>query len=192
MREPISTDPEIQGFYDKMRDAGETHTLAEMLAFRAFPGVRGLDADFNRGRCNGEQFAHCPALGDYYRGIAEAAGVSTTGRTYLRGLAEFPGDPAAWVGDTSDVLRVAREKGLRVEGAVDYTPPDRAPGAGDVAIAPDIVEARVDAYLAADPEARREDVRERAVEVLTGAVDLEVPTPRREGVIPWDEAGGGA
>jgi hypothetical protein len=192
MHETISANPEIQNAYDAMRAAGESHALAEMLALRTFPGVRGLDSDFNKGRCNGEQFANCPALGDHFRRVAEGAGVSTTGKTYLRGLAEYPGDPAAWVSGTSDVLRVARERGLRVEGAVDYTPPAPARGPDpDVPVAADIVEARVDACLEADPGARREDVRERVAEVLSGAVDLENPTPRkREGVVRWDETRG--
>ena len=35
--------------------------MAEMLALRGFPAVRGLDSDFNKGRCNGNQFEDSPA-----------------------------------------------------------------------------------------------------------------------------------
>ena len=54
-----------------------------------------IGADFNKGRVNGNQFEHVPVLGDYSRKLAEDAGVSTTGKTYTRGPAEFPGDPTA-------------------------------------------------------------------------------------------------
>lgn len=165
----ISGVPEIQGRYEGMRAAGEGHRLAEMLAMRAFPGFVS-DKTFNAGRCNGNQFEGTPAQGDFYKGLAEAAGVSTTGKYYSAGLADFPGDPAAWVSGRGDVLRVAREKGFRVTGQVDYDPGEREP-MPDVAIDPEIVEGQVRAYMAKDPGERVDDVRERITGMLTGAVD---------------------
>lgn len=155
--------------YQRMRIDGQSHKMAIMLASRSFPGVR-TDATFNTGRCNGNQFADKPALGDHYRRIAEAAGVSTTGKHYCSGLADFPGDPTAWISDRGDVLRVAREKGYRVSGDVEYDPGEREP-MPDVAIDPAIVENAVDIYMAEQPGERRADVEERFTELLSGAVD---------------------
>lgn len=166
----VSAHPEVQARYESMREGGESHRFAELIATRGFPGVR-TDATFNAGRCNGNQFERTPGLGDHYRRLAERAGVSTTGKYYQHGLAEYPGDPEAWVSDRHDVLRVAREKGLQVHGAVEHTPPERAtPGVVD--IAPDLVARDVEAVLASEG-GRREDVEERVRAVRTGAIDLQ-------------------
>jgi hypothetical protein len=162
------------GRYMAMRLDGESHNMAIVLASRQFPGVK-TDSTFNEGRCNGNQFESNPARGDYYRRIAESAGVNVTGKTYLTSLAEFPGDPEAWISDRHDVLAVAERKGLRVEGAVNYTPPERAP-LPDIEIAPDIIDREVDDIMAADPGQRRGDVAERVYELRTGRVD---PNPLR-------------
>ena len=44
----MSTNPDIQQRYERMRNAGETHAMAEILALRTFPAVRGLDFDLTR------------------------------------------------------------------------------------------------------------------------------------------------
>jgi hypothetical protein len=157
-----------------MRIDGQSHKMAVMLATRSFPGVR-TDATFNEGRCNGNQFEAHPALGDQYRRIADASGVSTTGKWYCSGLADFPGDPTAWVSDRGDVLRVARLKGYRVSGAVEYDPGPRDP-MPDVPIADDILQDAIEGEMEDDPGQRREDVEERMFQLLTGAVD---PNPLR-------------
>lgn len=168
----VSRDLETQVRYWDMRLSGESHKMAELLAVGKFPAFKS-DATFNAGRANGAQFETTPGLGDYYRGIAEAAGVSTTGRYYSAGLADFPGDPTAWVADRADVLRVAKDKGYKVSGDVEYDPGEREP-MPDVAVAPEIVAEQVDAYMAKDPGERRADVEERITAVLTGAVN---PSP---------------
>jgi hypothetical protein len=166
---PISRDFDVQVRYWQMRFRGQSHNLAEMLATRSFPGVK-TDATFNHGRCNGNQFETHPALGDQYRRLADAAGVSTTGKFYSSGLADFPGDPTAWVSDRGDVLRVARLKGMRVRGDVEHDPGEREP-MPDVPIAPEIVKGFVDDYMTQDTGERRADVEERFTRLLTGEVD---------------------
>jgi hypothetical protein len=167
----ISADPSVQAHYERLRDGGMGHGLAEILATRTFPAL-WTDTEFNRGRCNGNQFEKTPGLGDYYRKAAEAAGVSTTGKHYCTGLADYPGDPTAWVSDRGDVLRVAREKGYKVSGSVDYTPPDRGCDPGpDVAVADDLIDAEVSDILEANPGASRDEVRDRVFQLRSGAVD---------------------
>jgi hypothetical protein len=182
---PVSDDFETLVRYWAMRLDGQSHRFAEMMATRSFPAVK-TDATFNRGRCNGNQFEDTPGLGDYYKGMAEAAGVSTTGKHYCSGLADFPGDPTAWISDRGDVLRIARAKGYRVSGDVNYDPGEREP-MPDVAIAPDIVNEFVDDYMELDSGERRGDVEERATQLLTGAVD---PHPLRVQDPPagWEDA----
>jgi hypothetical protein len=155
--------------YMTCRAEGTAHRLAIVLATGQFPGVR-TDVEFNRGRCNGNQFERCPGLGDYYRRAAEAAGVSTTGKYYSAALAEYPGDPEAWVADRHDVLAVARRKGLKVEGLVEYTPPEVEP-IPEVGLADDLVAREVDEVLALDPGRRREDVAEDVRALRSGLVD---------------------
>lgn len=165
----VSADPATQARYEELRANGESHSFAEILACKAFPGLK-TDSVWNEGRCNGNQFETCQPRGDWYRRKAEEAGVSTTGKTYLSSLAEFPGDPKAWVSDRGDVLRVAKEKGFRAEGFVNYRPPEVEP-IPTVPIAPELVEREVSEILESNPGARHDDVRERVVELRTGQVD---------------------
>lgn len=154
--------------YFRMRDDGESHRMSEMLATRSFPGIK-TDAIFNEGRFSGE----AGRIGVEQRWLqekAEAVGVSTTGKFYCRGLADFPGDPAAWVSDRGDVLRVAREKNMTVHGYVEHEGREVEPTA-DVRIADDLVESEVNEILAECPEANREQVREEVFAVRTGGVD---------------------
>lgn len=120
---------------------------------RTFPRVPALltDSVFLAGNTNGSQFESQPEVGDYYKWVAEAAGVNVKGLLYVPGLALFPGDPKAWVSGRGDVERVCRERGFTATGAVNVqggrgdVPPE------DVDVAPDIVEQRVLDRLEADP-----------------------------------------
>ena len=176
-------EPRRLGHYLRCRANGCARRLAACLALRSFPGIK-TDAIFNEGRFSGaDQFAATPAQGTWLRARAEAAGVSTTGKYYLSGLANYPGDPTAWVSDRGDVLRVAREKNLRIlDGYVTHEPVERA-SVPDVEIAPDLIESEVDDILDSDPGARREDVRERVYALRTGRVD--------ENALVVDDAGVG-
>jgi hypothetical protein len=70
---------------------------------------------------------------------------------------------------------VAREKGYRVSGAVEYDPGPREP-MPDVTIADDIIENAIEGEMELNPGQRRADVEERLTQLLTGAVD---PHPLR-------------
>ncbi len=166
----VSDDWLVQVRYWAIRLEGESHNMAEVLATRAFPGLR-TDALFNLGRVNGNQFEAQPWMGDYYKQRAEAAGVNTTGKYYSRALADYPGDPTAWVSDRGDVLRVCKEKGYRCTGLVDYEPPPVVP-IPDVAIASDLVEEEIARRLSFDPGLTREDVFDDAYNTRAGKVDV--------------------
>lgn len=156
--------------YLECRANGCSRRLAASLALKRFPAIK-TDSIFNEGRVNGNQFEHCPRQGDFLRKIAEEAGVSTTGKYYCRGLAEYPGDPMAWVSDRGDVLRVARAKNLNiVDGYVTHKARDVEPMA-DVPIAADLVEDEVADILDANPGAKPELVRDEVYRLRTGQVD---------------------
>ncbi len=114
---------------------------------------------------SGGQFEGCPDIGDHYQDVARDAGVDITGKVYLTGLAEFPGDPRAWVSDRDEALRVAEERGWGAEGAGCKVAPrlDGPPPQTD--IADDIVDERVVNALVDHPEPERVDVGELRHEI---------------------------
>ncbi len=120
------------------------------------------DREFLMGSENGRQFQATPKLGDAYRESCEKAGGSTTGKKYLRQLASFPGDPKAWVSGRGDVERVAKEKGMGVEGLVNVPTPQVEPPK-PVDIAPDILDRETKKMLAGTrgmPKKKQLEVRE--------------------------------
>lgn len=115
----ISPDPTIQAAYRRMRFAGESHKIAEMLAFRKGPRIE-TDSTFMAGSLNepfGSQGDH-PLTVARYKAEAKRAKISTEGKKYLSGLARFPGDPKAWVTGRGDVRRVCEERGWECTGSV--------------------------------------------------------------------------
>jgi hypothetical protein len=173
--EQISEDRDVQRRYEELCLGGMAPKLAECLATRSWPGFNGTNRAFNRGRANGNQFENCPGLGNYYRRIAEAQGVSTNGHYYCHGLGRYPGDPRAWVQDTSDVLRIARERNLNIDGIVTHRADPVTP-TPDVPLAEDIWERATQDLLAENPDMRYEDAREKAFNLRTGRDD---PHPLR-------------
>lgn len=107
--------------------AADAARLAEMFAARQPPGTRGTDRAFLEGRENGKQFEREPHVGDRYRRMAKRAGVETTGRIYHPGLASRPGDPNAWIADTSDLLKKCQQQGKSCTGIVEYQAPQQPP-----------------------------------------------------------------
>jgi hypothetical protein len=172
MARTVSRDPEVQARYERLLANGESHGIAEVLATRSFPGVK-TDATFNVGRCNGNQFESQPGLGDFYRGVAAEHGVSVTGKTYLSQLAEFPGDPRAWVSSRGEVAAVCEERGYSCDGAVNVAPadPGRFARPDGPEVADDIIDDCVDDFLESDPSADPMAARERIIELRTGKTD---------------------
>lgn len=164
----VSKDPETQASYLNMRLAGESHNIADMLAHRTFAGVKS-DAVFNEGKFSGVA-DRCQPEELWLRSQAEAAGVSTTGKWYCRGLASFPGDPTAWIDSRGDVLRIAKEKNMKVSGYVEQGNIDVDPGS-DVEIADDIIENEVADIVENNPGVDVAQVRDEIYKLRTGAVD---------------------
>lgn len=105
---------------------------AVMCALQIPPGTKGTDRAFNQDRLCQQQFDDMPKLmAQRMLREARAAGISTTGKQYIGGLADKRAhrDPEAWVDSTADIVRVARKRNLTVEGIVSHkgtpVPPQR-------------------------------------------------------------------
>lgn len=115
---------------------------------------------------NGRQFEKTPHIGEYYRKVAESKGQNTKGKKYLSQLADYPGDPRAWVDGRGDIQRLCEEKGWGCTGTVKTKRRDVEPSKG-VDIAPELLEkytreevAKEGGERAVSPK-RREEIREK-------------------------------
>lgn len=170
--ERVSPDPRVQSDYEEMRRGGMAHKLAEMLALQEPPSLK-TDTRWMRGQVNFNQFANDPWTGTQYRRVAEQAGVNIEGAVYKHQLARFPGDPKAWVRSRSDVLKIARERNLNLEGSVTHKAvDDGTPNPLDqpYRVADDIVDAKVAEYCERNPGTDPTDVglRDRLTRLHSG------------------------
>jgi hypothetical protein len=121
--EIIAAGPGAVRFYEKLLSAGQSPRFAEMLTLQQPPAVKGTDRTYMEGRLNNQQLDRMPRhQAENIVQIARRAGISITGKYYASGLADKrgPADPAAWVDSTADIKKVARERNLNVEGAVEH------------------------------------------------------------------------
>jgi hypothetical protein len=155
--------PDVQAHYRKLIAAGQAPRFAEMAALQQPPGTRGTDRAFMQGRLNNQQFADMNSpLAQRMLREARSAGISTSGRFYMGGLADKRAhlDPKAWVDSVADIKKVAQERDLHVQGIVEYTPPEKPPQKS-VDIAPDILREQVRKEIKANPSLKRQDAIER-------------------------------
>lgn len=148
--ETVSANPVIQERYERMRAEGVSHTLAEMFALQ-HPPMSNTDREFLEGHANGNQFEKTPWIGDLYRQRATEDGVDTAGKVYMGSLAEYPGDPRAWVGGRGDVQQVCEERGYGCQGAVTVQAPQRAQ-LPEIGVADDLVEEATSERIERQPE----------------------------------------
>ena len=94
-------------------DNGTSLNLAIMFATGQGPTLH-TDDTFFRGwqGASGAQFdKRLPYDQNLYMREAKEAGVSTNGKVYMHGLAEYPGDPRAWVGTKGEMKKRLEQKG---------------------------------------------------------------------------------
>ena len=149
----------------------DAERIDAMLESGRAPGCV-TDALFMVGTENGRQFATDPESGDAYKKIADAVGVSVTGKKYMSNLCRpgMPGDPEAWVSGRGDVQRICEKRGYGSEGTVKVKMRDRqeAP-APAIPIDPKIVDREWVKELAGQtlPIKEAMDVREKVADRLT-------------------------
>ena len=90
----------IQQHYEECRNVGTSHRAAEMFAFGSGPSLQ-TDTRWISGQDNGRN-----------------------GAVYKHQLARYPGDPKAWVRSRADCRAIAAERGMTLEGSVNYKPPE--------------------------------------------------------------------
>lgn len=152
---------------EEFREGIDPSRFDDMVNSGIPPGAN-TDREFLFGHVNGNQFEGQDFAADHHKKVAKAAGVSTTGKVYLSGLAEYPGDPRAWVSGRGDVQKVAEERGWGVEGAVNVKR-QPAPPRPAIEVADDLVELHLAERLAKDPalaEKPRDEAKHEVKESL--------------------------
>ena len=78
--------------------------------------VHGTMSSFMAGRSNNQEYDSMPKdMRDHFLGKAKKAGVNTRNAVYMSGLAEYSGDPRAWVSSHDDVKRRVKEKNWTIQ-----------------------------------------------------------------------------
>lgn len=173
----IEDECRAKGVYDQYRDLvdlGNNPRFAAMLALQEPAGTRNTDRAF----CQGQQRKMenmTPWLRKELQKRAKKAGIDTSGKYYIGGLAERgkgPTDPAAWVSSSEDVLTICKQKNLGCDGVIrrDATQKEPTPSKP---LADDIVAGIARKMLRNDPALRervqknkhaRHELRERIIE----------------------------
>jgi hypothetical protein len=155
---------EVQDHYRACIADGQSPRFSEMVSLGIAPGTLGSDRAFQQGRLDGNWLDQLPTK-QARRMLREAksAGISTEGKYYMSGLANASGhrDPAAWVSDRADVLKVAKERRLELKGAVNYTPSDPAPRPQPKGLNPRLVSELAKKEMARDPGLTKAAAAER-------------------------------
>jgi len=152
----ISDDPRVQKPYEDMRARGQSHRMAEMLAFRRPSGTSQTDKAFMQGCQNGEFLGELtPRQRSKYQVLARQAGVSIEGKTYKGSQARFEGDPRAWVSDVDECRKLVQVRNDERARKADLPP---------VRLAEDIVQEFVSQELAQTPLADPRELREKVIE----------------------------
>ncbi len=164
----ISSDPQVQAEYKKLRKEGSSHNIAEMCALQQSPGISGTDSQFWAATADSNKsFERSPAgqlNGEYYRRTAERmAPGCTTGAVYLRGLSPAPGHPLGWVKGRSDVVRALKARGCDSEGIVNFKAPENQRDNIPCPLAPDIVKRHVRQRMAHNPRADKRTITEQVL-----------------------------
>ena len=114
--------------YEQCLANGCTEKFAEMVTLGQAPVYKGSDRAFMEGRLTAGGDTMLPDQRAVAEREAKAAGIATSGRFYMGGLADSRQyrDPGAWVGSRDEVLTTAKRRKLQLEGQINYTPPVKA------------------------------------------------------------------
>lgn len=113
---------EVIRHYRKLIRDGQTPRFAEMCALQQAPATHGMDRTFMHGRHNQQWLDDMPKhQAERILREAKAAGISTSGKFYMSGIADKRGhcDPAAWIDSTAEIKKVAKQRNLTVSGIVN-------------------------------------------------------------------------
>ena len=151
----------VQAHYISMIEDGQQPRFAEMWQ---------TDRAFLEGRNNMEWLNKLPKRqADRMVAAAKSAGVNPAGKYYFGGIADKRGiyDPKAWVSDSSEVKKVAEERGMDVDGAIKHKSKNRPVVTQKVALAQDIVDRETKYEQSKDPSISKKEAHRRAVKNST-------------------------
>jgi hypothetical protein len=124
--------------------------FADLLAARQSPKTRGLDRSFCEGRNGYDDGLDAMNRERFYR-AAKRAGVSTSGKFYVHGLADYLYDPNGWVSDLGEVVAKCKAQGRSCEGSATYNAPEGPPQQA-VRLSEELIEEELTARLIEDPD----------------------------------------
>lgn len=105
--------------YERLVAEGCEPWIAEMRASRSFPQVTVRNGTaYDRGRsCHAPESKGARFLYEQTKKISERLkpGCTSGHKHYNASLAEFVGDPRAWVSDANDAMRVVKARNLNIE-----------------------------------------------------------------------------
>lgn len=161
----VSEDPAVQSRYEELRRAGQDHAFASLATSRRAPMTRGLDRSFMEGRNGYDDGLNGSRLRERYYEAARKAGVSTSGKVYVHGLANSPFDPNGWVSDLGEVVKKCQVQGKSCEGAATHVAPEPPPQIG-VRLAEHLVQEKMQKVLATNPDRAKDlaGLREEVIE----------------------------
>ncbi len=166
-RKVAEDDPEWIAFCKRTDGNGK-----EMLETQTPPGA-WTDRDFFKGKGTDQCRDNEMTEEDFaeYKAVANAAGVSTEGKTYIGSLARKVKDPEAWCSDFDDAKALARKRGdvdlfrggIKVVSAKEpENPPDEEP----YAVADNVVNRMADEAIAMNPDIEHDIPREDLLDTI--------------------------
>ena len=121
---------EQQLHYVAMLEDGQAEPFALMCSLGQPPATKGTDRTFMEGKLNAQWLDDMPVhQAKRMLGEAKQAGINTTGKFYMSGLADKRGasDPMAWVSTVGEIKEVAKARNLEVKGIVNVKSEQRDP-----------------------------------------------------------------
>ena len=116
--------------YVEMIEDGQEESFALMCSLQQPPATQGTDRTFMEGRLNAQWLDDMPKFqADRMLRQAKQAGINTTGKFYMSGLADKRGaaDPMAWISTVGEIKEVAKARNLEVNGIVNVKAEQREP-----------------------------------------------------------------
>lgn len=163
--------------YMSYRESGGDVVFSAMSAARKCAGTKGTTASFMehaRQRMNNMS----DPLKNAVFGRAKQAGIDIQGKVHMSGLGP-PDDPAAWVSDTSDILKVCRERNLTCTGVVNHQGVTKDPEF--VELAEDLIDDVAEQEFQADPGLRQRCEKDQSqLRRLRGKIREKYGTPKSE------------
>jgi hypothetical protein len=162
----ISSNPNVQSFYENCRRDGQSHNMAEMFALRTAPTLDTDTALFaSHGSCRtlADQFPNKQALDNLIKAARKQGYNPSPNDIYYSPIAARRGDPKAFIsqanGGKARIRDACIANGLDCEGTVNVKAPRKDPKP-DIPLAADLVKEAVFKMVLKDPSLKRKPLRE--------------------------------